>query len=440
MTTHDATRRGHLPPITVRPGLAVSVAIVTVLLSAITLPATVPGRPGFAYLSGGLIGAGLLVGVLLAADLMRARSARRSGVTVLGITLGAFGSRLVLAGAPDRSAGVAVAPHPTTPHPAAHQPALHGIDLAPPPVAALDPTPGTGTQVGTQVEARIARAGLLVTAAAGALLVVLGALAPAGTWELAGEVALWVGTFALLVTLVDVLPSPRSSGGRLIAARVERRTGSRARAEQAAARAGVITGWSLIAVGLVGSFLVGFVALWAVLLGWLALGTSRFAQAQQRTYVALEGLTVRDVMSPPPPPLSAWTTVASALDEVVLPSRRAVFGVEDFDGSLAGVALLRDLAAVPMDDRGLARINRVMIPLEMVATARPDEQLTDVTGRLLERPAAGCVAVIGAAPDDGRLRLIGTVGPVELKQAVETAPLRGRATTVRPAHPGGFWR
>ncbi len=268
----------------------------------------------------------------------------------------------------------------------------------------------------------------------------LGALAPAGTWELAGEVALWVGTFALLVTLVDVLPSPRSSGGRLIVARVERRTGSRARAEQAAARAGVITGWSLIAVGVVGSFLVGLVALWAVLLGWLALGTSRFAQAQQRAYVALEGLTVRDVMSPPPPPLSAWTTVASALDEVVLPSRRAVFGVEDFDGSLAGVVLLRDLAAVPMDDRGLARINRVMIPLEMVATARPDEQLTGVTGRLLERPAAGCVVVLDAAPDDGRLRLVGTVGPVELNQAVETAPLRGRATTVRPAHPGGFWR
>ncbi|WP_462202636.1 peptidase M50 [Frankia sp. CcWB3] len=435
MTTHDATRRGHLPPITVRPGLAISVAIVTVLLSAITLPATVPGRPGFAYLSGGLIGAGLLVGVLLAADLMRARSARRSGVTALGITLGAFGSRLVLAGAPDRSASVVAAPRPAPPHPASR-----GIDLAPPPVVALDPAPGMGTQVGTQVEARIARAGLLVTAAAGALLVVLGALAPAGTWELAGEVALWVGTFALLVTLVDVLPSPRSSGGRLIVARVERRTGSRARAEQAAARAGVITGWSLIAVGVVGSFLVGLVALWAVLLGWLALGTSRFAQAQQRAYVALEGLTVRDVMSPPPPPLSAWTTVASALDEVVLPSRRAVFGVEDFDGSLAGVVLLRDLAAVPMDDRGLARINRVMIPLEMVATARPDEQLTGVTGRLLERPAAGCVVVLDAAPDDGRLRLVGTVGPVELNQAVETAPLRGRATTVRPAHPGGFWR
>ncbi|ORT54423.1 peptidase M50 [Frankia sp. KB5] len=440
MTTHDATRRGHLPPITVRPGLAVSVAIVTVLLSAITLPATVPGRPGFAYLSGGLIGAGLLVGVLLAADLMRARSARRSGVTVLGITLGAFGSRLVLAGAPDRSAGVAVAPHPTTPHPAAHQPALHGIDLAPPPVAALDPTPGTGTQVGTQVEARIARAGLL-----GARTTASAALHPGCDQPAAGAARGGKDVNEGHQQREGTHPQGHLAGqfpgaGGCQGTEHDKQGPGGSGDEQAAARAGVITGWSLIAVGLVGSFLVGFVALWAVLLGWLALGTSRFAQAQQRTYVALEGLTVRDVMSPPPPPLSAWTTVASALDEVVLPSRRAVFGVEDFDGSLAGVALLRDLAAVPMDDRGLARINRVMIPLEMVATARPDEQLTDVTGRLLERPAAGCVAVIGAAPDDGRLRLIGTVGPVELKQAVETAPLRGRATTVRPAHPGGFWR
>lgn len=303
-------------------------------------------------------------------------------------------------------------------------------------------SPATGprfVESGAEVraEAQVARAGLSVTALAGALLVTLGALAPAGTLELAGQVAVWVGTFALLVAFIDVLPSPRSSGGRLIAARVLRRTGSRERAEQAVARAGVISGWSMIAVGVAGVFLVGFVGLWAVLLGWLALGASRLAQSQQRTHAALAGLVARDVMSPAPPALSSWSTVDDALDDVVLPAHRAVFGVEDFDGSLAGVALLRDLAAVPMDDRDLARVNRVCIPLSMVATAAPDDAVADLPARLLERPAAGCVVVVEPVAD-GSPRMVGTVGPVELSQAIETAPLRGRST--RPVRPGNLWR
>jgi hypothetical protein len=101
------------------------------------------------------------------------------------------------------------------------------------------------------------------------------------------------------------------------------------------------------------------------------------------------------------------------------------------------VALLRDLAAVPMDDRDLARVNRVCIPLSMVATAAPNDAVADLPARLVERPAAGCVVVIESAAD-GNPRMVGTVGPVELSQAIETAPLRGRGA--RPVRPGNLWR
>jgi CBS domain-containing protein len=243
--------------------------------------------------------------------------------------------------------------------------------------------------------------------------------------------------FALLVTLVDLMPSPRTPGGRLLAAAVLRRTGDPDRAEAVVARTGVIIGWSLIVLGVAATFLAGLVGLFAVLLGWFALGTSRLAQAQQRTTAAFEGVFVRDVMTPAPATLSAWRTVASALDDVVLPSRQSVFGVQDFDGPLAGVALLRDLAAVPMDDRSLARVGRVTIPLEAVATARPDEPLTEAMTRLTQRPAAGCIVVLDDDPD-GRVRMVGVVGPAEFTHAVETAPLRGR--TIVPTGLGPFSR
>lgn len=429
MTAKGVTRRGGIPPITVRPGLYVSMTVVTIILAALTLPATVPDRPGFAYFSGGVIGAGLLLVILLLADLVRAAVARRGGIHVSGITLGAFGSRLVIA-----RTGSDASPRDgwTAARARAHA-AGAPTDAGAAGAGPSNPfTPATGDAL---VDARIARAGLLVTGLAGAVLVALGAVAPAGTLALVGQVALWVGTFALLVTAIDLLPAPRSAGGRVLAARVLRRTGSVARAQAAVAKAGVITGWFLIAIGVAASFLIGLVGLWAVLLGWLVLGTSRLAQAQQRTSNALDGLFVRDAMLPAPEPLSAWKTVASALDEVVLPSRRSVFGVQDFAGSLVGVALLRDLAAVPLDDRNLARVSRVLTPLERVATARPDEPLADMPSRLAERPAAGAVIVVEDDPD-GTTRMVGVVGPAEITHAIETAPLRGR---IVPA-PVGFGR
>ncbi|OAA28107.1 hypothetical protein UG55_100679 [Frankia sp. EI5c] len=441
MFTKTGPRRSAHPPIVVRPGLFVSVAVVTVVLAALTLPAMVPDRPGFAYFSGGLIGAGLLVAILLAADLARAAAARRSGITVTMITIGAFGSRLALAPAARRGGtgggGTGIGPTPGGDQPwhldpRDQAPAGTGRRSASTASTARDPlTPASGD---TAADGAIARAGLVVTALAGAVLVAAGALAPGGTLELLGEVALWVGTFALLITIVDLLPAPRSAGGRMLAARVARRTGDEDAAAAAVARAGVITGWTLIVVGIVASFLIGLVGLWAVLLGWLALGSSRLAQAQQKASTALSGVFVRDVMVPAPPPLPAWQTISDALDEVALPSGRSVFAVRDFAGPLVGVALLRDLAAVPADDRGLARVTRVAIPLERVAVARPDEPLASVTSRLAQRPAAGVIVVLRDGPD-GVPEMVGTVGPGEITRALETSPLRGRVV-----FPAGFGR
>lgn len=471
MTTHDARGGSRLPRITVRPGLAVSVAIVTVLLGWLTLPTAVPDRPTSSYVSGGLLGAGVLLAILVGADLLRARAAVRGGLTVTGIVIGAFGSRLLLAppdrtgtarwtgGWPDRARRGAgrrdlvdpIDQEPTTSGgPAEGQVGTSGRQTT----AATDrPDPGS-----TAVTAAIARAGLLTTGLAGAVLVALGALSPGGTLAVAAQVALWVGTFALLITLVDLVPAPGSPGGRILAAAVLRRTGSQQRAEAVVARSGVVIGWALIGLGVAACFLVGIIGLWAVLLGWLALGSSRVAQARQRTDQAFDGVFVRDVMARAPATIASWRTVGEVLDEVARPAGdqpggsgqdiwsgepgrpgglaagrlvghpvgHTVFAVRDLDDSLLGVALLRDLAAVPMDDRALARVGRYTIPFGRVATARPDEPLAVVAPRLVSRPAAGCVVVLDDDPD-GRRMIVGLVGPAEITQAARTAPPRGHA-------------
>ena len=126
---------------------------------------------------------------------------------------------------------------------------MHSV-VAPGGVATTGRRPGSGSLDDPAVAARLGRAGLLVTGLAGAVLLVGGVFAPAGSsYELLGEVALWVGTFALLITAVEALPTPRSSGGRILAAAVTLRTGDPNRGEAAVARAGVVTGWALVAAG-----------------------------------------------------------------------------------------------------------------------------------------------------------------------------------------------
>ncbi|AEH09561.1 MULTISPECIES: putative transmembrane alanine and leucine rich protein [Protofrankia] len=389
--TADHTPRGTVrTPVSVRPGAAVAIALLTFLLSAFILPAAVPDRPTAAYLSAGLIGAGVVFGVLLAADFARAAAARRAGAEVSGITVGAFGSRLT-----------------------------------------------TVTQITEPVAAaRVARAGLLVGGLGGGALVVLGWLAPGGAAALAGSVGLWAGGLLLLLTASELLPTPRTGGGRLLAAAVYRRTGSRERADAAVARAAVIVGWTLIASGLAVTFLTSPAGLWVALLGWIALGAGRLEQSRLRTNRLLAGVRVGEVMGPAPESVAGWRTVAAAVDEVVAPavvaSGRTVFTVVDFDGALAGVVFLRDLDAVPLDDRGLTRVSKVSVPMAGVCLTTPDELLTDLLPRLAGRPGAG----LALAVDDiggARPQPVGAVGHMEITKALAVASSRA---AVAGAHGG----
>ncbi|WP_239309431.1 peptidase M50 [Frankia sp. Cj3] len=393
-------------PVSVRPGAAVSIGVLSFVLGAWTLPTTVPGRSSVAYLSAGLVGAGLLLALLLAADLARAAVARRAGVRVDGVTVGVFGSRL-------RAATVD-----------SHE-------------------PRTG--------ARVACVGLLVSGLGGAGFVTLGWLAPSGGLALAGSAGFWAGALALLMTLSELLPTPRTDGGRLLTAIVHRWTGSREQAGMAVARAGMITGWILIAAGAASVFVVGALGLWVALLGWPALASGRAERSRLRTNTILAGVRVGDVMGPAPEILPGWRTVSAAVEEMArtrMPAGgQTVFAVADVNGALTGVTQLCDLVAVPGEDHGSARVAKISVPLAAVPTTTPGELLSDLLPRLAERPDAGCALVLdddeGEAGDGmsgdaalnaaARPRLIGTVGYPEIARALATVTPLPTGRAVAPA-------
>jgi hypothetical protein len=388
MTADHASTTPARPSVVVRPGAAVTLGALTGVLAAFMLPAAVPDRPSPAYLVAGLTGAGLLLGLLLAADLARAAAARRAGVRVHRITVGAFGSRL----------------HTVT----------AGID-----------EPRTG--------ARVAAVGLLITGSGGAGLAALGWLAPGDSWALAGSVGLWVGGLALLITLSELLPAPRTGGGRLLAAAVYRRTGSRERADMTVARAGVTAGRIVIAAGVALLIPTGAVGLSVAVLGWIALSSGRGEQSRLRTNTVLAGVRVGDVMGPAPERLPGWQAVSAVVGGMAHPAvsvaGRPVFAVVDVDGNLAGVAHLGDLTAVPVDGRDLTPVTRVSVPMPMVPTTTPDELLTDLLPRLAERPAAGCALVLDGTASP---KPIGTVGHLEIASVLAAVTSAPTGTTMAP--------
>jgi CBS domain-containing protein len=95
-----------------------------------------------------------------------------------------------------------------------------------------------------------------------------------------------------------------------------------------------------------------------------------------------------------------------------------VFAVRDLDGTLIGVVTVRELLAVPPDDRGLRRVRDVMIPMSAVARARPDDPAGELLEAMADKPAPVALVVDGDGPDAA---LAGMVTAFDINAAVAGA-------------------
>ena len=131
-------------------------------------------------------------------------------------------------------------------------------------------------------------------------------------------------------------------------------------------------------------------------------------------------------MTPQPATGPAWLTVEAFLERVALTRRHGAFPLVEHDGTAAGLVTLHQLSAVTPDDRGLTRVGRVATPLAQVPTARPEEPVSDLLVRMGEHAGtAGRALVL-----DARGQVAGIVTAVDVRRALELAPLR---STTGPA-------
>jgi len=370
-------------------------AMLAVVVSALSLRAAAPGRSANAYAAATAGVVVVLLASMIGHELAHAAAARRHGARSREISIGFFGG--------------------TT----------HGIYQLPTPraqwhVAAAGPA------------VSLAAAGISVAAAAG-----LSALGAGQLTVMVFAVAAWINA---VLGMVSLLPGAGQDGQRIVRALAWARTGDPVHAGLASARTGQVTGAVLAAAGLVALALGYIGGLWIGLISLLMIAASRAEARQVLLTAALSGLRVRDIL--PLSPVTAthsWQTVRAFLDSAgpgaalagPAGSAATAFPLRDFDGRLAGILTLSQLAALRADRCDTTRLSDIATPIAHVVTTTPDEPLSDLLARMAVRPAIpaslhtmGHALVLG---DDGALA--GVLTPADMARASQIGALyRGGRT------------
>jgi Zn-dependent protease len=344
--------------------------LITWVLATEALPALAPGYGDTAYWAGAVVTAVVFLAGLLAHELSHSVTARRRGVEVRDIRLWALGGIATLEG----------------------EPATPADDLA---IAVAGPA---------------ASAAIALTAFAAAALAAAG-----GAPELMVAALVWLATINAVLAMFNLLPAAPLDGGRILRATLWRRRGDRTSATVTAARAGRVMGLGMIWLGMLELVVVGLGGLWTAILGWFVLTAAREEEHAAVVAGRLEGVVVADVMTADPVVVPPWFPIDQLVESDVVRRRCSTIPVVDDHGHLDGLVTLEGMLSVPPAVRATTTAADVAVPVDAVATARPDELLLQALVRLDGRRGGRLVVL-----DDRRV--VGIVSPSDVARIVANAP------------------
>jgi len=270
-----------------------------------------------------------------------------------------------------------------------------------------------------KAELRIAAAGPLASAA---VAVVLFGLAIAVGLATDAQVLIaglwWLAVATAIVAIFNLLPARPMDGGRILTAILWARTKDQVRATVSAAKVSSVLGWTMVAFG--GWLLLAggaFAGIWFALIGWMVVAGSRIERRVATWRSMLRGLRFRDVMSAPPPTVSAFSTVRELVADASATPRSPLRLVVGAGGTVVGVLSVADLgrSAFTRPDRLVSELAR---PIADAAVAEPDE---DVGAAL-----AGRIVLLPVLVREAGGRVVGQVGADDLTRWADAMAAGGR--------------
>jgi len=353
-------------PVSVHWTLAVIGWFLGLSLANGALPGSAPGSSHTAYWIAAATGVVLFFGSILIHELAHAWTARRYGVETEGIELWLLGGMARLSND-------------------APTPKADGLIAAAGPAASL--------LVG----------GVLLGAAFG-----LDAL---GASSLAVALSGWLGIVNIIIAVFNLLPGAPLDGGRILRAFRWARHGDRYRASREAAQAGQVLGWFVVIVGFWMLF-NGWGGIFLPLTGGFLILMAKAEQMAAATQARLAGISVSDVTWFGVAEAAADTDAATMLGQRGRLGTPRVVAVQDGHGALSGLVAEDQLWLVPEQQRPFTVLTQLMVPMNRVARATPDEPLAQVLARVT--PLAPFITVWR---DE---RLVGVVTSEALKRRLES--------------------
>ena len=366
-------RIGSIAGIEIRIDYSWFVIFVLILwtLTRNVFPSAHPGQTSATYILMGLAGTLLFFASLLAHELSHSLVARSRGIPVHSITLFIFG-------------GVAR-------------------------TTSEFESPGD--------EFRIAAAGPISSLAIAGLFWVI---AWAGTASQLPVAVIGVASYLALINFVlavfNLFPGFPLDGGRLFRAIVWHRTGDVQRATRIATNGGKVFGYALMVLGFLNMFSGNSIGgIWLVFIGWFIRMAAESSYVQHVLRRSLEGIRVRDVMTPDPVTVAPGDTLQHFLEEYVLEGRHHSYPVAE-NGRALGLITLDRVRGVPKHERPVRTIRDAMIAITDVAVG-PDDSIADAMQKLTESPAG---RVLVTADD----RLLGIISQADIARWLERQRLR----------------
>jgi Zn-dependent protease/CBS domain-containing protein len=179
-----------------------------------------------------------------------------------------------------------------------------------------------------------------------------------------------------LLGLFNLIPGFPLDGGRVLRSIIWGITRNFQRATQIAGFVGQLVAYGFIFWGLFQTFvsndLLG--GLWIAFIGWFLLNAAQQSVSGVAVREMLRGVTVGQVMEPPPPVVAPDMTLAQALTQYILPYNLRAVPVAQ-DGRPIGIITLGDIKDLPQEQWGAATVGQVMTGPEKLRVTTPQDSL-----------------------------------------------------------------
>ncbi len=236
----------------------------------------------------------------------------------------------------------------------------------------------------------------------------------------------WLARINFLLALFNLVPGFPLDGGRVLRGIVWGITGNFTRASQIASTSGRAFAYVMIFIGIWQALHGGWVnGLWLAFIGWFLLEAAKESYAQVALRSTLTGVRAQDIMTPEIPTVARDISLEDYIHEVLRTGRRShiVTGA----GTPVGLVTLHSARAIPRDEWNNTSIQAVMVPIDRVHSALPDEPVLQVLERMQKEDINQMPVLSGG-------HIIGMIGRDTILRVLQTRLQAGQFTQAHQSH------